>query len=529
MRPVRFALVVLLFLGAASGGVHASCNAVPERPAFFGTRGSIDRPFLSPDADETVKLRPGAESKPAALRASAPTDVLITLVFKPPTGAPRNVFIAGNGDCESLEEPVCFFERLFCHVPRNCFTGSQVDLKVSTENEISFHFPATTAAGPVTIAVGPPDQPPVGLGKLPCEQFLATDAGANLALCIDHFRPPMGDDPPLAPNDPPPTALVALPSSYDYSTVCTQSVGGKPKCSGTAHDVTYTVNPDGDVLMPINWRNILRLKGGGPDLDQRQLQASTAVEAVLGQGQRIRVSSPVFLETTTQQGGGFSPNPVFMPTERPDRPNEQTFFGTADQGKSVLKFQRRRLWDRTCQPPDQPEACESAADCASGNCGLSAAAYFACDAGARFRLPCTQTAQCPQGACRRVSDIGSVCVLVDGTSTTTSCHQDADCGATCQPGSAGGTCVAANGAPTGPACKQDSDCGKCGPGLFEFRNRTVKGLGTIKRIATGVPGVCESGLSEGNPCTGSSACNSSVFGGVNCVTYRAEALIYSTP
>ena len=532
MRLLLLACVLLL-LGALSSSAHASCNTVPERPAFFGTRGSIDRPFLSPDADETVKLRPGAEADPAALGSAAAPNLLITIVFKPPVGAPRNYFIAGNDDCESLEEPMCFLERLFCHRPKTCFTGSQVGLKVSSAEEVSFHFPAISAAGPVTIAVGPPDRPPLGLGTTPCEQFLHTEEGAHLLLCIDQFRPPMGEDPPaITADDPPPTALVALPASYDYSTVCTHSVGGTPKCAGSSASVVYTVNPDGDVLMPVNWRNILRVKGSG-QLDQRELQASTAVEAVVGQGERIHIPSPAFLETTTQQGGGFSPNPVFIPTELPSRPNEQTVFGTADQGKSVLKFLRRRLWDHTCQPsqsqpPDpQPQACETNTDCASGNCAASTPAYFACDAGTR--LPCTQTAQCPQGACRRVSDTGSMCVTVDGTWTKTACNQDSDCGTKCQQGNAGGICVGANGTATGPPCKRDSDCGNCGPGLFEFRNRTVNGLGTLKRVATGVSGVCDGGLNEGNPCTAPSACNTSVFGGFQCVTYRAEALIYPTP
>jgi hypothetical protein len=533
MTALITALVALVFVSAGGGQARASCNTIPtERRMFVGVLGSIDRPFVSPDLDETVKLRPGPESTAAALQASASTALLITIVFKPPAAAPREYFIAGNGDCDSLEEPVCFLERLFCHVPRRCFTGSEVDLRVSMENEISFRFPDTGSAGPVTIAVGPPDRPPLGLEKLTCEQFLQTKAGANLALCIDRFRLPMGDL-PLPAKDPPPTALTALPASYDYTTICTHSVGGPPNCSGTGKEVAYSVNSDGDVVMPINWRNILRLKGSGPELQQRELQASTVVEAVLGQRERILIPSAAFLETTTQQGGGFSPNPVFIPADPPDRPNEQTFFGTADQGKSVLKFLRRRLWDRTCQPPatqpldSQPQACEADADCGSGTCVPSAPAYFACDAGARFRLPCTQPAQCPQGACRRVSDTGSVCVLVDGTWTQTACKQDSDCGAMCQLGSAGGDCVAPDGTSTGPACKQDGDCGKCGPGLFEFRNRTVKGVGKLTRVATGVPGVCESGSSEGNPCTASSACNTSLFGGVQCVTYRAEALSFS--
>ena len=537
MRLLLLAIVALLLASAPRDGAQASCNSVPEKPPIFlGARGSIDRPFVGPDPDESVNLRPDFGSEKLSARALRPTALLVTIIFKPPAAAASTFFIAGDNDCRSLEEPVCFLERLFCHVPRTCLTGEAAGLDLTTDSQgpkISFRFPGAGSAGPVTVAVttrpNPEERnlPPLGLQTETCDAFIARGKGSNLIACIDTLRTLPDADPP---GDPTFAQLVALPPSYDYRTACTQSVGGDPTCLGTATDIAYTVNSDGDILMPIRWQNILRPKGGG--LDQRQLLASTAVEAVSGQGNRIFIPSGVFLETTSQQGTGFTPSPAFFSEELSDRPYEQTVAGTADEGKSVLKFGRRKLWDHACNGGATPsQACEADVDCAPGTCASTTPGYFACDGGDRFRLPCTQTAQCPQGACRPVSDTGSVCVLVDGTWTKVTCKQDSDCGATCKKvgtasGSAAGTgvCIASDGTPTGAACKQDGDCGKCGPGLFEFRGRTNKGLGTLKRIAINVRGVCDSGLLQGNSCMDSSTCGSSA----HCVTYRAAALSYTT-
>jgi hypothetical protein len=503
MTVLMFALLAVLLVGAPGNSAHASCNTVPDPPpAFFGARGSIDRPFVSPDPDEKLELRPTSTRETASVRGIASTDLLITIIFKPPAGESRTFYIAGNDHCEPFEEHACFLERLFCPPPKTCFTGTDVGLEATTGGAMSFHFPETRFAGPVTIAVSLPNQegrnePPLELRKRSCSAVLSeaeSKRESNLIVCIDDFRQAV-DDPP---GDPTFAQLVALPQSYDYRTVCTYDDGSAPSCYGTATDVLYTTDSDGDVLMPVRWGNILQAKSASEDFYQRTLLASTAVEAVLGQGNRIYIPSPAFLQTTNLQGGGFSPSPVFVPEELSGRRNEQTVRGTADKGKSTLTFFRRKLWDHACDGgPNQGQACEPASassDCPSAQCAPSSAAYFACSAGSG--LPCTRTAQCPQGACQRVSDKGSVCFGFDGK-------------------------------PTGASCKQDSDCGanaECGPGLFEFRNRTVNGLGTLMRIATNVRGVCAGGPQSGNVCTQSSAC-----GPVDCVTYRAEALAYTTP
>jgi hypothetical protein len=461
----------------------------------------------------------------------------ITIVFKPPKQAPRIFSIASKEACKPPEQRSCFLRRLFCPArAETCITAESVGETVSAEGGVQqthFRFPDTGAAGPVTIAVTSFDKPPPDkLLTQTCNQFVTAEHRPDLTLCIDRFQPLPGDDPP---GDPTFAELVALPSSYDYSAECTYSVG-KPPCLGKAKDIAYTLNSEGDVLMSVRWANILRLKAKPDDYYQRELLASTAVEALQGQGNRIVIPSAVFLETTTQQGGAFSPNPSFVPLDLSTiRPNEQSFSGTADKGKSVLKFARRKLWAYSCNGgANQSQACEpdwAGVDCPSAQCVQSpTATYFACVGGPRNRLPCTRTAHCLNGTCQPLSQTTNVCVLFDGTQTGTTCKKEDDCTPRCQPVSTAGAakvCVEFDGTPTGTPCTVDSDCvatAECGPGLFEFRDRVTNGVGALTRIATGVRGVCDSGPQFGAVCTQSSTC-----GGGNCVTYRASALKYTTP
>src|SRR5262249_49001946 len=153
----RLVPIIMMLMGVVSP-LYAACTAIPERPPFLqGERGSIDRPFLSPDADEMVTVLTAQNPEASSVRIAAPADVLITAVFKPAAGVkPATFYVAGNDECESVERPACFIERLFCHRVRHCATGRAAGLSVATDNgvaQLRFRLPKEHAAGPVTLAV----------------------------------------------------------------------------------------------------------------------------------------------------------------------------------------------------------------------------------------------------------------------------------------------------------------------------------------------------------------------------------------
>ena len=545
MRLLLLASVALL-LGVPGNRVQASCNAVPELPpGFQGAVGRIDRRFLIPGRD-VVTVEPAPET------ARTKEDLVISIIFKLPQQPPRTFFIAGDNQCNTVAEPACFLKRPFCQQPPNCFTGREVGLDVKADDgppRITFHFPDTGVAGPVTlVAVAARDtQGPqsdharekalkLAASEVAAELTTTTCAGLALpsvqplALCIDQVKnvsTGAAVDPPLA----------ALPPPNDYAELCVPD-GSDPNtpCNGKAQHVVFALDNNGDLLLTIDWTNVLRPDGTG-GYARRTVSASTAVDAVLKPAGRILVPSADFLSIESGTSGGATPTPVFIPTQLP---HEQGFVGTADKGMSTLRFAQRKPWHQWCRGGrNDLEACSTDSDCQPSNldpspqCSQTTPAYFACVGGSRNRMPCTRTAHCPTpGRCRRVNDADNVCVAGDGTLTQVKCRRDGECGATCPTPSSGASgghvCVKVDGTPTQVACTEDDDCGMCGPGLFEFRNRqTAHGSRIVKlqRLATNTPGVCENGSAAGAQCTKANPCSD----GARCVQFRAYALPYPTP
>ena len=540
--------VALFLLLAPSNSARASCNTIPESPPRLqGTVGRIDRRLLIPGRG-VVTLQPAPET------AITKHDLVVSIIFKPPQETARTFFIAGDDRCETLDEPASSLDGPVCHQPRNCFTGHDVGLDVNADDgppRITFHFPDTGVAGPVTLlalaptgsesprSAGAEDEElkiatselATALATRTCDE-LAAPPSQHLAVCIDHVSD-LSADPAV---DPP---LLAMPLTNDYQALCipdgSATDASTPPCKGSAQDVVLSLDK-GDLLMAVDWSNILRPDGAGQFV-RRDVRASIVVQAVFGRKERISVPSADFLSIDSGTSAPGAPTPVFAPTELPQAPNEQTLVGTADKPMSVLRFSQRKQWDRLCKGGvNNAQACAGNSDCApsqsepSPQCVPIAPAHFACVGPKRDGLPCTRNAHCPAGgSCRRVSDTGNVCVLGDGTSTQVPCKQDGECGNSCRAsaGSGGGgrVCARADGTQTAVACKRDEDCGMCGPGLFEFRNRHTNGIVRVNRFAKTTAGICETGADAGKPCTGGSTCS----GGANCVSFRAEALPYPTP
>lgn len=530
MAASRLVLIAVIVVAALGPRAHASCNTIPVRPLFVGDRGSIDRPFLSPDADQRVTITYATDS--AAANAIVGGEPLITLVFKPPGAKPYTYYIAPSDKaCRRLAGPRRGLARLFCREHRNCVTARDVGLEIDSErSQLSFRPPRTGAAGPVAIAVSNSmSPPPLELQSQSCSMLLMSNkTGAmpsamsaetgtttskespddtDIVVCIDAFS--SGSD---SSGGSALASLLYLPPSHDYDEVCTHHLED-PKCLGGASDIDFTTDTDGNVTMRMVWKKSLLPKTAPGEFRRRTLRAGIAVGAHTGELDRIRIPSAAFLQTTTTQGGGFSPGPEFAPVEFDGRFEEQVFSGTADKGDSVLRFARRTRWQYVCDAgTNKDQACEpsttstSSNDCPGGQCVFSnsPAEYFACVGGDRARLPCTQAAQCT------------------GT------------GATCEPVSKKGSiCYQFGGTPVSPQkkCTLDSDCGagaECGLGLFDFRNRPdipiVNGIGQIKRQANQVRGVCDSGHFEDVKCTTNSFCRSSGFRLAKCVRFRASAL-----
>jgi len=288
-------LLLLLFLLADCRHVAvAACNIIPGTTLTFrGALGTTDRPFAGPGDVIELRLSPCDQGSPGFSALGA--DQVVTLVFSPPNGPSSIVLLAR--DCTALESrrAVCGatagVARAGC-VPINR-PDRPIDLDVVEREGIRRlrirvpsiaalggidGVPEHTLSGPAAIAVTPASD----AAPLPCD--LATTSCAShsgLLACIDALFAIDG----TCGSEPNPTFshFTILPVPNSYQALCTDP---HPPCDGTATEARFTIDTDGNALMPMDWRGIL-LGQGVPIA--RQLRGSTSIDASLAVHAPIRI------------------------------------------------------------------------------------------------------------------------------------------------------------------------------------------------------------------------------------------------
>jgi hypothetical protein len=500
-----------LSLTTGSGAARAACTAIPDAGSSFrGTVGSIDRPFARPGEDNDILTLSNACGSEQFTDTNGDgvvdaEDFDVTIIAKPPgAGGPHALVLRGAGDCAAVGPELAQLKKELQGRAPICKPGATAKPSSAVpgasgqpQETLRLQLPEVDFAGPATIVVTRPKAPiPIGLVKQGC----AKAGKSGRLVCIDQLFTSAGGNCGTSPDDVEPLfqEFLLLPPVNDYQLICSPEwFQGKPKCTGTANELFYTVNGKGDLRLHMRWENILQPKAGSSDFVLRDVLGSSAVEAFDNQGEPIHVPGAAFLKSFNPAGASFTRQPLFLPVEGV-RPNELTLRGDADKGRSVLHIARRLPWMYACSGgSNDGQACETnpqeypgVGDCPQGTCGMQPPArIFACVGGERDKAPCTRPRQCPGGECRA----GSQCYTLAGT-------------------------------PTFQPCTRDSDCQgnkECGAGLFEFRDRVTNGIGTVPRIAGGqFEGVCEGGwIVDGLKCVGPSC----LPGLVSCVVFRAEA------
>jgi hypothetical protein len=471
--------------------VRAGCNVIPDPPVFFaGERGFIDRAFLVPGEEVRISIDRRGGS-PGILDVNGDGrvddgDVIVAIAFRALTGrSGSTIFIARR----PLDGGSCWLKERLCPGHSSRVSPAEARLTVQTTSDASvvdFLFPARDAAGPVVIAIGRSDQAvPRDLDVTGCGK-----GHPELLACIDHVTAATPSPSDVSTS---PTQLIALPKSNDFQGVCGHDVAW-PHCKGSAKEVVCTLDDQGNALIDVKWRGVLRAAGS-----RRNVRGSSAVRAFANAPGRIFIPNSDYLATSTTAGLTFGTPPLFVADDLPTRPNELTLSGQTDKGESVLLIQRRRAWRSQCAGGSSAgDACDpndTPTDCPSSSCvSLYTPAYFTCVGGSRATLPCTRNKDCRGGRCH----LGSTCFTPQGTSTGTPCMRDADC---------------AQGQ-------------ECGPGLFEFRGRLTNGQYHVPRVVNSASegGVCDGGGRDAEVCSAASQCDDPTFGSFDCVGYRAEAL-----
>ncbi|MEO8604799.1 MAG: hypothetical protein ABI629_19675, partial [bacterium] len=471
-RRCAFIVAVLAAVWSAAGPAGATCNVIPGvSNTFRGARGSVDRPFASPDDVLALRLSPVCDESGPQLGDDAAA-LVASFVFTPPQG-PRTLVVEA-ADCAALEPQLQRCRARGDLAAVHCIAArAAAEIAATAPADLSFtddergrrlevRFPDTdallapdqdghTLTGPLTIAVSRRDDAlPCELASTPCR------AQPGLVACIDElFRVDGTCD--QAPNELF-THFTALPPPNDYQALCTEG----PNCTGEVAELQFTVDADGNVLAPIRWSGVLV----SDKLDlARLVRGSASIPAFADGAAPLRVPSRSLLHSYSPEGGLLPP--IFEPQRDPAAAHGATLFGSTDGERGVLRIDRR---SKTLQ---------------------------ACAGGVDDALPCGADADCPDGAC------------VDPT------------------------CV--GGSRAGAACTADGECpeGECGASLFDFGSRLSGGVGPVV-IARRGPGACEqsgTACTSDADCAGDEACAAFTFRSQNPVAldglYESDSLLVS--
>jgi hypothetical protein len=430
--PIRLLVLIAELLTSRSG--FPACNLIPSaQQTFRGSLGSTNRPFASPGEFVEVRLRPHVcDAASPGFTSTDPADYAVTIVFTPPNGGDRNIVVVAT-DCAGIA--ACTPATSPC-----CETAGPDDLALvtrGTETRLQFRFPDTdllvdgasdgrTLAGPAAIAVTARSEAPAsGLATSPC----ASQTG--LIACIDQLYLLDGTCQPT-----PDTTFdhfVALPPPNRYDEVCTSPAFPAGPCLGTAPEVRFTTDVDGNLLVPVNWQGILVQAANVPV--PRLLRASTGVDALALSTGPIVIPGQAFLRSLTPEGAPLPP--IFEPQLDPRAGNEVTLFGSADAPHTVLRLARRSPTSHQCSGGDNAgRPCTDATHCPNGGSCVQST----CNGGPAGGQACDDDADCPSSACgpqlfefrdRYRNGVGAIIVPRAVVAGQGVCESGGDAGDTC--------------------------------------------------------------------------------------------------
>ena len=319
-----FAMITML---PAPSPVAASCNQIPGTVnTFRGAIGSLDRPFAAPGDSLDFRLSPSCDASPPLSESAA--DYIVTIVFKPPAGV--RTIIALAADCDGVEAELAACSGLANVGATRCVPFVEEDgvagveiLETDGVRRLRFRFPDTdidlgttnddrTLAGSAVVAVTSSGSP------LPC--FLADEACPQTGLigCVDSLYAVTGSC-ETAPAEEF-GHFTALPPPNDFQSLCRDP---SPPCRGTSNELRFTIDADGNALVPMDWRGIL--VGEGIPI-ARLLRGSTTFDAFPNVLSPISIPDRSYLSSFSL-GGGKLP-PIFTPQSVAG--DHLTLFGSAD-------------------------------------------------------------------------------------------------------------------------------------------------------------------------------------------------------
>ena len=410
-RTHRFRIVFSAFVGgllalARPSVAPAGCNLLPQaQPIFRGALGTLDRPFAGPGDFVELHIRPTICDHTSPGLGTDPSNLAVTLLFTP-TGGPKRAVVLTTQSCSDAalvaKLNACSTTPGMSVGGVSCVHMNPLDADIVTRNDsiprFRFRFPDTdaivgptgddrTLSGPATIAVSHvADDLPCGLINDTCQ---ASAAGLGLVACVDQLFARDGTCDPTP--DQTFTHFTALPPPTDYQATCYNE---KPPCTATADATRFTLDAEGNLLIPVHWQGIL--------VSDATSAVPRLLRATLRPPVPVTLPNGLFVTSLTPQGQRLPP--IFEPQIDPTAPTGVlTFFGSVDVADTVLRIAHRR---GVCSGGTAAgDACGVDLDCQGGLC------VDACVGGSRDGLACVDDSDCRRGRCRVLYDAPAFAAL----------------------------------------------------------------------------------------------------------------------
>jgi len=408
MPALLLGLVVVLVPSAAL----AACNLIPQTTrSFRGELGQLDRPWATPGDWVSVSLDSGCHAYSdfsATGFTGAASNYVVTVVDTPSSGKLSAVVLSEN--CGT--GPGSLAEAVSACVTGNVVAAECRDVSSSIDpidlqllgGALRFVYPDTdalvlpvddgvTLAGPARLLVTE------AIDAWSCGDIsndCSAHAAGDVAACVDSLYTDDGGcsvatDHTVFPS------FVGLPRANDFATLCTPDPANPDDpCTAAGDKVVLAVDTDGNLLLPVDWTNVL-IEGDVPT--PILLNGASAVDAYSGVDAPVVLPGEDFVASYTAEGAILPP--VFSPANDPGSSEEVALFGSADAPLTVLRISALSPDARTCDAGSgslEDSPCTSNGHCDDGvSAGACAAAR--CVGGSSAGLACSDEDDCPAGSC----------------------------------------------------------------------------------------------------------------------------------
>ena len=155
--------------------------------------------------------------------------------------------------------------------------------------------------------------------------------------------------------------FVALPVPNDYAAAC--QPGGEPNCGGGNGELRFTTDAAGNVLLPWDYRGILRRNATDPTdpIPVARIGRGSSSIPAHGVGPGVRIPGRGFAASYSPEG--FLLLPFFTPL--PDARQDATLFGTIDAERGVMRL-AQQSGNECSGGPFAGDPCTEDLDCSDG-------------------------------------------------------------------------------------------------------------------------------------------------------------------